>query len=450
MASRLNSKRSRFSAHYSLEALTAKSKQRLRRLSALSVAAALSGLCVLTLCQAQSPTPSPTPDREARWRQDLKFFADELAAHQADFAKLYPQPGFNRELEAMQAEIPKLTDAEIVLRLMRLVASANVGHNHVYLPIFKFGLRQLPLSLQWYSDGLAVVSATPDYTAALGTRVLRIGTMTPEQVLAAVAPYISHENDAWLRQASPGYIETLKILQQIGAVGADGRVAFTLAKPGGEPFTLAVTVGDPRVEQVSMFDALKVPATFYRKHPGSYYWHEYLADSRALYIQYNKCANDPKLPFTDFARDLFAAADAHPVERVVIDLRFNGGGNSMIIWPLMAGLKARAALRSCVYVLIGPGTFSSAQDNAIDLRSTLHATLVGEPTGEKPNGYGEVKLLTLPNSKLQIQYSTKFFHLVKDSDPSALEPDVRVSRTLDDALAGRDPVLEAALRHPAR
>jgi len=423
---------------------------RLRRLFVLSAAAALLALCTFTLGQTQSPTPSPTPDRETRWRQDLKFFADEFAARHADFAKLYPQPGFNNELAAVQAEIPKLTDAEIVLRLMRLVASANVDHTTVYLPIFKLGFRQLPLSLRWFSDGLAVVGATPDFTVALGTRVLRIGTMTPEQALAAVAPYIPHENDAWLRQSSPGYMQTVKILQQIGAVGADGRVVFTLAKPGGEPFTLAVTVGDPRVEQVSMFDALQVPAALYRKHPGSYYWYEYLNDSRALYIQYNKCGTDPKLPFTDFARDLFAAADAHPVERVVIDLRFNSGGNSIIIWPLMLGLKAREALRSRVYVLIGPGTFSSAQDNAIDLRREFRATLVGEPTGEKPNGYGEVKSLTLPNSKLQLQYSTKFFRLIKDGDPSALEPDVRVPRTLPDALAGRDPVLEAALRHSVR
>jgi hypothetical protein len=43
---------------------------------------------------------------------------------------------------------------------------------------------------------------------------------------------------------------------------------------------------------------------------------------------------------------------------------------------------------------------------AIEFRSDLHATLVGEATGEKLNGYGEVKVLTLPNSGLKMQYST--------------------------------------------
>jgi hypothetical protein len=54
-------------------------------------------------------------------------------------------------------------------------------------------------------------------------------------------------------------------------------------------------------------------------------------------------------------------------------------------------------------------------------------------------------MLKLPNSGLRIQYSTKFFHLAKD-EAGALEPDVRVTHSLADALAGWDPVLEAALR----
>ena len=420
-----------------------------RLYQALFVGLAVISLFTLQPTSAQSPTALPQADREARWREDLKFFADEFASHQMDFSKLYPPTAFKSELAEIAANLSKLTDVEITLRLMRLVASANVAHTMVGLPIFRLGFRQLPLEFYWYSDGLAVTAATSAYSAALGTRVLRIGAMTPDQLLTAVAPYISHENSAGLRDQSTGYLKTLAVLQHLGAAGADGRVEFTLAKPGGEPFTLTVSVGDPRVKLVSALDALQVTA-LYRKHPESYYWYEYLADAQALYIQYNRCQNDPQLAFKDFARDLFAFADAHPVQRVVVDLRFNGGGNSLVIYPLMLGLKARAALRSHLYVLIGARTFSSAEDAALDFRREFQATLIGEPTSGKPNSYGEVKTLTLPNSKLTVQYSTKYYQMIKDADPSALEPDLRVPRTLADALAGRDPALDAALRHPAR
>lgn len=155
---------------------------------------------------------------------------------------------------------------------------------------------------------------------------------------------------------------------------------------------------------------------------------------------------DPKLKFADFARGLFAFADTHAIDRVIIDLRFNGGGDSRLIGALKSGLKSRAALGSHVLVLVGSGTFSSALMNAIELRDELHATLVGEAPGERPNSYGEVKFFTLPNSQLHVQYCTKFFRQVKSGNPAELEPDIPAAPTLGDTLSGRDPVLEAALR----
>jgi hypothetical protein len=37
--------------------------------------------------------------------------------------------------------------------------------------------------------------------------------------------------------------------------------------------------------------------------------------------------------------------------------------------------------------------------------------------------------------------------LVKFSGPSTLEPDIKAERSIEDMLNGRDPALEAALKH---
>jgi C-terminal processing protease CtpA/Prc len=95
-----------------------------------------------------------------------------------------------------------------------------------------------------------------------------------------------------------------------------------------------------------------------------------------------------------------------------------------------------------VAVLIGPETFSSAVQNAAELKQELKAKLVGEPTGGLPSGYGEVKTLTLPYSKVIVRYTTKNFGRPHGD---VLRPDISAPRTLADALHGRDPVLEAAL-----
>src|SRR6266404_7166713 len=153
----------------------------------------------LIVCSA-SVLAQPAADRETRWREDLKSFASTLASQQKDFAKLYPNPAFNAEIAAIEGDIARLSDADIKLRLIRLVASAKVGHNKVIQARFE----RLPMTLHWYADGLAVIGAASAYSAALGTRVVRIGTMTPEQLLTAVAPYVSYENDAWLKEESTG------------------------------------------------------------------------------------------------------------------------------------------------------------------------------------------------------------------------------------------------------
>jgi hypothetical protein len=256
---------------------------------------------------------------------------------------------------------------------------------------------------------------------------------------------ISHENDAWLRLQAPEFIRWRAVLEHLELIGPDGCVDVTLEKPGEAPFTLSVKPDDPRVATPHYTQVLRPPTPLYRSRPGPDYWFQYLADSQTLYIQYNVCRNDPKLPFADFAHQVLAEADAHPPRRVVIELRQNAGGNSRVIGPLPGGLRSRLRAIGHVYVLIGPTTFSSGVLNAMELQRDLHATLAGETAGGTPSSYGELGMLTLPNSKLVVQYTTKYFGKADDAKSSAPEPDLPVPFTLADALAGRDPVLAAVI-----
>jgi hypothetical protein len=394
------------------------------------------------------PLAGQPPDRPARWRADLSIFSHTLKSGQYEFAKRNDVAAFDAEIEVLQRDAATLTDADITLRLMKLVAAANDGHSHVDLPLFA-PFRRLPVTVDWYADGLAVTSASPEYSDALGLRVTRIGAMTPEHVLAAAAPYISHENEFALRAESPGYLTTVELLQAIGAADADGRVHLTLERPDGTPVQRTVAPGSPmHWSLIDAFEARHTPRSVTRRHPDQrYYWFEYLPETRAMYVQYNVCENDPLQHFDVFAQTVLSVARSHPVTRWVIDLRENGGGSNRLIGPLREGLAQRAA-REPIAVLIGGHTFSAGVDAAIDFKTRLRATLVGGPTGGRPNGFGNAKTMTLPSSHLKVQYSTAYFLSLRSADPPALEPDVAASATLADALAGRDPVLDAALQGP--
>jgi C-terminal processing protease CtpA/Prc len=100
--------------------------------------------------------------------------------------------------------------------------------------------------------------------------------------------------------------------------------------------------------------------------------------------------------------------------------------------------------KGSTYVLIGRRTFSSAILNAIDLKKQTSAIFVGEPTGGKPNHYGEVQMMRLPQSGLPVTYSIKYFRVL-DDDPESLEPDIFVEPGISDYLEKTDPVLNYVL-----
>lgn len=389
--------------------------------------------------------------REARWKEDLDYFAQELPARHKDFFKLITKERFDEAMRELQREIPRLSDAEMILRLKRLAASLGVAHTGVGWPSGNLAFSRYPLLLFWYSDGLGVFAATSEYRDAIGCRVEAIGSLKPEQVEKAVAPCISRENNAWLHNQSPSFICIPEVLQHLNIARADGRVQFLLTKLDGNPLTLefAPASGGNPAPWILPWNALPMTIPLCHKYPALPYWYEYLPETRTVYIQYRVCENAPNFPFAAFARGLFAFADSHPVGRVIVDLRSNSGGDSAVIKPLLQGLKSRPALhgRGHLYALIGRGTFSSGLLAAFDLKREAGAILVGESTGGKPNGYGEMHSFKLPNSQLVVTCCVKYFHLVDGADPPSLDPDLPAAIALKDFLAGRDPALETALHH---
>lgn len=148
-----------------------------------------------------------------------------------------------------------------------------------------------------------------------------------------------------------------------------------------------------------------------------------------------------------FVSEVLEAVELTLAERLIIDLRNNSGGNSSVLSNQMERLAShpRLAQPGSIIALIGPVTYSSGMMNAHQLRENAHATLVGEPTGGKPNSYGEVRTFRLPNSGLSVSYSTKYFRMLEE-DPPSVEPDVLVELESGAHFGGQDPVLRRALK----
>lgn len=395
----------------------------------------------------------------AQWRQDLQFLATELPRrHINAFHQMTPAQ-FQSAVNELDAAIPSLPDYAIAVKMAQLVAMVGDAHTSISLTSGLYPIRRYPLTVRVFKDAAYVTGVTAatsetsrgraSYARALGARVVRIGDLEIEQAGLAVASVISAENIAWVKARIPPYLTSPEVLNTLGLLPDMEHGRFTFADASGRQFEMEfspVAFTAP-VNTLPAPYLARVPTPLYRSRPSSlFYWYEYLADQKTIYFQYNRCQDMASQSFASFSQGLVSFIDTHAVARVVIDLRQNGGGNSAILLPFINAIRARPSLnqRGKIFVAIDHGTFSSGMLNAVNLQQMTPSILVGEPTGGKPNSYGEVLSFTLPNSGLIVNYSVKFFQTVP-GDPPSLMPDLLVELSVDDYLAGRDPVLAAIL-----
>jgi hypothetical protein len=169
-----------------------------------------------------------------------------------------------------------------------------------------------------------------------------------------------------------------------------------------------------------------------------------LPDSRDLYVWYDSCSDMKDKTVAEFSREVLDATSRDKPQRLIIDLRRNGGGNSALIAPLVLGLKQMrdAGVGPQVFAIIGANTFSSGLWAAEDLKRA-GVTLVGTPTGGRPNSFGEVRTFQLPHSGFTLYYSTKKWTRDPEGDPDSLEPEILAEPTYADLIAGRDVAIDA-------
>ena len=412
-------------------------------------------LAVLFLLIAAAAAQTGLPPMDAaKWRQDLRYFAAQAPKVHKNLFHTMTREQFETAVSNLDRRIPELNDDQVVAELERIVAMIGDGHTGMPLMEAPLDYPRLPLHFGLLADGMLVRAADPKYAELVGGRVVSIGGQSTEKVVAGVSELVPRDNEMTIRAHIPLFLATPAILHGLGIVSSATEVPIVVEKDGrkvganvaAEPLPPEKRHGwvpDPRWVQVAG-DHLPL----WQRHPGDYFWYQYLPESRTLYVQWNAIADKKDETVADFFHRVFEYAATVPVERLVLDLRLNGGGNNYLnTEPIKDILRSPLNQRGKFFVLIGPWTFSAAQNLTNILHRYSEAVWVGEPTGEHPNMYGDPARIALPNSKIKIYLSTLWWQDLDERDKRQWQaPDVTVEPTIRDFDAGRDPVMEAVLR----
>lgn len=397
-----------------------------------------------------------------RWRQDLKVFANmTVKVHKNAFHSI-TRKQFDEAVGRLSSRVPTLKRHEIIVEIARIVAMIGDGHTRLqfYRPEVKF--RKFPITLYSYSDGIHVQAVDNSAKWAAGLKLLSIGTESAEKAFEAVGAVTSRDNEYNLKEFTCKYMTIPEVLHALRIIPNMEVARFTVAYPDGKQasFTLSAKqmpssseflIAEPRgTDMTRARDSSGSTVPLWLKRAEEAFSFEYLPATKLLYVQFTRVENKPNETFEEFCRKVFEVADNNPVDKFVVDLRLNTGGNSELNGPLLLGLIRRQQIDQYgkLFVIIGRRTFSAAGHLVAEIEQYTNAIFVGEPAGTGANHYGENFRFELPNSKITITLSSEWW---QKSDPRDIRtttfPELTAELTAEDYRTNRDPALEVILNY---
>ncbi len=439
-------------------------------------------ILALTVCtpltQAASQLPWQGPSERLRgWQADLDLAVSDFLARDRSFSP-EARARFKAEIQTLRASIASLTDEQLIVKLAQEVAGARNAHTRLYLLRNRTALRRYPIRVWWFRNDLAIIRAHPEHAGLLGGRILTLAGQPVTSVARAVESVYAG-NQSWKRYMSAYLLTSPEILKGTGVLGGD-ELPILVETPDGRRRTVRMSPmplerSDLPLEawwdlspthpgrQGPWLSALpsdesRLPLAF--RHLDRFYWAERIPAARAVYLQYNRAQDQPgRETVAEFGTAFLQDLERAPFEKLVIDLRFNTGGNLELADPFFRRLAALplAQQRGRMFVITGRATFSAGLTPVALLKQLTRVVIAGEPAGDVLDFWSEGGNLLLPNTRLTLHFADGFHSYSPIEHPefrpynydlsvSSVAPDLLVEQTLGEFLAGKDPALDAVLK----
>jgi len=402
-------------------------------------------------------------EEQLAWEEDINTLVARMEQMHPDLYFSISEADFQSAVEDVLSRLDKLSSDQVVLEIMKLVALINDGHTWLLPHQSALNYEIFPLRLYQFSDGFFVTDAIAEYQSAIGLELVAIGKTDIEAITEQLSSLVAHDNAMTVRERLPQFILTAGILAAADIIEGPTSATFTFEQSDGTQVQLELSP----IPTSDYFEFLQPATSFteifplmlpqdenvlYRSNMPSNFWSTTLEESNVLYVQYNAVQSvsvneGSYISISAFSNELQEILDKDLVDRVIVDLRHNLGGDIGTFGPLFNLLADHPSLRqpNSVYLLIGRWTYSAAGIFTDRLRARTSVVLVGEPSGAGLRFYADNRGVILPKSRIEVRVSSRSYISARDDFRPWHEPDLLIEASSSDYFAGRDPVLQAAL-----
>ena len=391
-----------------------------------------------------------------KWRYDLQYIKLELPTLHPN---LYAKMSEDEFLERMDNLIAKVYDntPEMHIAGELKVIINDLGDGHTQIDPWRTE-RGLAVKFFLFEDGVYAIDCHIKFADIYGKRVTAVNEVPIDQVLERLKPYVPREN-IYLEKSKLGEaLADIYLLKLAGILESGLTVRYSFDEEsyfvdfGNTPRATSIWLSDTSDEHLVL-----------TKSTQNYSYS--IIDEETLYVHYKSCLEMETYPFAKFLHDILTIIDNSPIERLIIDLRDNQGGDSRLIEPFIQAISERSQFASPenLKVIIGRQSFSSSLFAIMQFKLATGAEFIGEPTGSYIDHYGFPSFFDLPNLPYRLVYATQYFEFSQRFIPElgtafgnrahiegqmidAIYPDIEVDLFAADWFQGDDAFLLAALR----
>lgn len=344
-------------------------------------------------------------NRKDAWIQDLNHFQKNYYK----VCKSFPVDSIlksNQIIDSIKENIDSFSDNKIKLLISHCVSMADDAHTAVYFRNF----RRVPLRLYLFDDGLYVIKAQKGFEQFLGKKVVAICDKSVDELLE-ILDYYKSGNKSWIENESSYFLASPDFFEAANLSPTSDSIKYEFADKN-ESYLYPIENIDKSDEYSAWRDLSPInnlntdtmnwehvlndtSLPLYLSYLDKDYHVEYLGALHAMYIQINISNN-----LEGFNRVIKNCLDSNNVQNLIIDFRFNGGGDYTKLAAFSKTIHQK--VKGKIFIITGKATFSAGICIAARLKyfSKGRAIIIGQNSGDRLQFWAEGRHFSLPNSKI--------------------------------------------------